>query len=214
VAAPDALDVSLLKAFGHPLRMRLLTLITERGEASPVELSRELGQPLATVSHHTRVLRDLGYIELSRTEPRRGAVEHYYRATTAPFLDDRHWEQLPAPLRRGITTQIFRQIFSEAATAGPAGGFDAAGSHLARMMLELDARGWRELSQAVLALLKRAQAIQERSDDRRRNARRVNGEALRPSELAILHFAVAEPAGPPEQEPERRQRRGRSPRIP
>jgi DNA-binding transcriptional ArsR family regulator len=62
MASSDALDASVLKALGHPLRMRLLTLITEHGEASPVEMSRVLDQKLATVSHHTRVLRDLGYI--------------------------------------------------------------------------------------------------------------------------------------------------------
>jgi DNA-binding transcriptional ArsR family regulator len=94
MASSDALDLRLLKALGHPLRLRMLTLVTERGEASPVELARELDQPLSTVSHHTRVLRDLGYLELSRTEPRRGAIEHYYRALTPPFLDDDEWAQL------------------------------------------------------------------------------------------------------------------------
>jgi DNA-binding transcriptional ArsR family regulator len=85
VATSDAVDANVLKALAHPLRMRMLTLVAERGEASPVEMSRALDQPLATVSHHARVLRDSGCIELSRTEPRRGAVEHYYRATAAPF---------------------------------------------------------------------------------------------------------------------------------
>lgn len=68
----ESLDASLLKALAHPLRTRVLELIVEREEASPVELARDLGQPLATVSHHTRVLRDLGCIELVRTE--RGAA--------------------------------------------------------------------------------------------------------------------------------------------
>jgi hypothetical protein len=53
------------------------------------------------VSHHTRVLRDLGCIELVRTEPRRGAVEHYYRPVLRPFLDDEQWEQLSLVKRRG-----------------------------------------------------------------------------------------------------------------
>ena len=34
---------------------------------SPVEMSRALDKPLATVSHHMRLLRDLGYVELLRT---------------------------------------------------------------------------------------------------------------------------------------------------
>ena len=209
MASSDALDASVLKALGHPLRMRLLTLITERGEASPIEMSRALDQTLATVSHHTRVLRDLGYIELSRTEPRRGALEHYYRATAAPFLDDEHWELLPVPARRRVAAQLFRQVFRDGAAAGESGGFDAASAHIARLTLDLDARGWRDLSRAVLTLLRRAQAIQERSDARR-DGDRAEPEESRPSELAILHFAVARPASSPDRPP----RRARPPRLP
>jgi DNA-binding transcriptional ArsR family regulator len=92
MASSHALDLGLLKALGHPLRLQLVTLVTERGEASPIELARMLDQPLSTVSHHVRTLRDLGYLELTRTEPRRGAVEHYYRAATPAFLDDEQGE--------------------------------------------------------------------------------------------------------------------------
>ena len=137
--------------------------------------------------------RDLGYVEVSRTRPRRGALEHYYRATAAPFLDDEHWGLLPAPARRRVAAQLFRQVFRDAAAAGQRGGFDARSAHIARMVLDLDVRGWRDLSRAVLTLLKRAEAIQERSDARR-EARRGKVERSRRSELAILHFGLAEPA--------------------
>jgi DNA-binding transcriptional ArsR family regulator len=212
MASSDVLDASVLRALGHPLRMRVLTFITERGEASPIEMSRAFDQSLASVSHHTRVLRDLGYVELARTEPRRGALEHYYRATAAPFLDDEHWELLPAPARRRVSAQLLRQVFRDAAAAGQSGGFDAASAHIARLMLDLDARGWRELSRAVLTLLRRAQAIQERSDARREGPR-PQPEESRPSELAILHFVVAEPAGSPDAPRDRRTRRARPPRL-
>jgi DNA-binding transcriptional ArsR family regulator len=196
VASSDGVDASTLKVLGHPLRMRILTLVAERGEASPVEMSRELGRPLATVSHHTRVLRDSGYIELARTEPRRGALEHFYRATSAPFLADEDWQSLPAPARRRVSAELFRHVFKEAAAAGQRGGFDAAGAHIARLPLDLDARGWRELSRAVLALLKRAEAIQARSDERRaRNP--PDAQEPAPSQLAVLHFATARPERSP-----------------
>jgi DNA-binding transcriptional ArsR family regulator len=197
MGSQDVLDAKLLKALGHPLRMRLLTFVTEQGEASPVQMSRAFDQPLATVSHHTRVLRDLGYLELSRTRPRRGALEHYYRATAAPFLDDEHWELLPVPVRRRVAAQLFRQVLRDAASAGQSGGFDAPSAHVARMVLDLDARGWRDLSGAVLTLLKRAEAIQARSDARR-EAGRGRPEPPRRSELAVLHFALADLAGSPD----------------
>ncbi|MEA2357015.1 MAG: hypothetical protein QOI62_275 [Solirubrobacteraceae bacterium] len=182
----DSLDTDLLKALGHPLRVRILELIVERGEASPLEAARALEQPLGTVSHHARVLRDLGCIELTRTEPRRGAVEHYYRAATPPFLDDEQWERLPVTLRRGLAAQLFRRIFSETSAAGGKGGFDRAGAHVDRLPLALDEQGWRDLSDALLELLKRAQDIQEQSDAR---AARSGTSAVR-SLLAILHVGL------------------------
>jgi DNA-binding transcriptional ArsR family regulator len=210
MASSESVAASVVKALGHPLRMRILTFVTERGEASPVEMSRALEAPLATVSHHTRVLRDLGYIELSRTEPRRGALEHYYRALAAPFLDDEHWDMLPIPARRRVSAQLFRQVVHDAAAAGQIGGFDGAGAHIARLMLDLDPRGWRDLSRAVLTFLRRAEAIQARSDARR-DGERIEDEASCPSELAILHFAVAEPANSRAAEP---RRLARPPRLP
>jgi DNA-binding transcriptional ArsR family regulator len=179
-------DQSLMKALGHPLRWRIVEVLIERGEASPVQLARLLDQPLATVSHHTRVLRDLGCIELTRTEPRRGAVEHYYRALMPTFLDDEEWKRVPVVLRRSVAGQIFRRIIEEAAAAGEAGAFDAPGSHVDRLLVELDDRGWRELSDLLSDVLKQAQGIQARSDARR------NGGDARTSEVAILHFEVAE----------------------
>jgi DNA-binding transcriptional ArsR family regulator len=181
------LDESLIKALAHPLRWRILDMLSERGEASPVELARLLDQPLATISHHTRVLRDLRCIELTRTQPRRGAVEHYYRVLVPAFFDDEQWERVPVALRRGLADQTFSRIVEEAAAAGAVGAFDASGSHLDRMLVELDDRGWRELSNLLTSVLERAQAIQARTD-----ARRANGAAVRTSEIAILHFEVAE----------------------
>jgi DNA-binding transcriptional ArsR family regulator len=186
------LDASLVKALGHPLRLRILEVITDRGEASPVGLAREFGRPLATVSHHARVLRDLGCIEVVRTEQRRGAVEHFYRAVRRPFLDDDEWAELPAVLRRGMARELFRRIFAEASEAGSVGGFDDPGAYIARVPFQLDERGWRELSDLLTGTLRRAEAIERRS--RARNANGRGGEtSVTASELAILHFRVAEP---------------------
>jgi DNA-binding transcriptional ArsR family regulator len=187
MSVSHSLDQSLIKALAHPLRWRIVEVLTDRGEASPVELARLLDQPLATISHHTRVLRDLQCIELTRTEPRRGAVEHYYRVLMPAFFDDEQWAHIPAMLRRGLAAQVFRRIIEEAAAAGAAGAFDAPGAHLDRMRVELDDRGWRELSDLLTSVLKKAQAIEERSD-----SRRDAGTGGRTSEVAILHFEVAE----------------------
>jgi len=72
------------------------------GVASPVELAKDFGEPLGNVSYHVRVLVDLDCIELVDTVHRRGAVEHYYRATRRAIVEDAGWEQLAPEARRGI----------------------------------------------------------------------------------------------------------------
>jgi DNA-binding transcriptional ArsR family regulator len=196
MSAAPSLDASLIKALSHPLRWRIMETVVDRGETSPVELARLLDEPLASVSHHTRVLRDNGCIELTRTEPRRGAVEHYYRAIMPAFFDDEQWGQVPVVLRRGLVGPVFRRIFEEAAAAGGAGGFDDPGAYLSRTIVELDERGWQELSELLTDVLKRAQAIQERSD-----ARRGDDADARTSEIVLMHFELAGPAERPRRSP-------------
>lgn len=77
----------MLRVLAHPTRVRILRRMDElvrrhgRGKAlrSPSELADELHEPLGNVSYHVRFLVEGGVLELAKTEPRRGAVEHYYR---------------------------------------------------------------------------------------------------------------------------------------
>lgn len=70
----------LLKALVHPLRVELLqALAVEVG--SPKELYNRLGHRLSSISYHVRVLASYEAVNLVKTVPRRGSVEHFYRAT-------------------------------------------------------------------------------------------------------------------------------------
>jgi DNA-binding transcriptional ArsR family regulator len=191
----DIFDVGLLKALGHPLRLQILDTIVNTDEVSPVDLSRELDVPVATVSRHIRILRDLGYLELTRTVPRRGAVQHYYRAVRVPFIDDADWEELPIALRRGMAAQVFRKLFREASAAGCVGGFDPPGMGIARVPLELDDEGLRELADAVKDLLRRADGIRAACDARRAGGPRDAKDVVA-SRLAVMHFQLDERANP------------------
>src|ERR1700750_1870071 len=78
-------EARIAKALAHPLRARLLHRLGER-VASPGDPALELGAPLGVVSYHVRMLRDYDCVELVRTEPRRGALQHFYRATARAQL--------------------------------------------------------------------------------------------------------------------------------
>jgi DNA-binding transcriptional ArsR family regulator len=175
------LDEALLKAISHPLRHRLLGLLDER-VASPNELARELDLPLGRVSYHIRLLADLGAIELVRTEPRRGALEHFYRAVTRAWFSGDDWARLPRAARRGILGQSLQRIFSDVTSAVDAGGFDGPASLVTSKTLELDEQGLAEVSQVLESTVERVSRINAEAAERRAGA-----DAIR-TELALLHF--------------------------
>lgn len=69
------------KALSHPLRVRLLTLLTGQG-AGISELARRTGMNPGTVLHHLRVLVDAGLVEAGLARPGlRNSREVPYLAT-------------------------------------------------------------------------------------------------------------------------------------
>src|SRR3954454_10485274 len=115
-SAKQGVNQSLVKALAHELRVEILTILNER-MASPNELSKELGEGLSQVSYHVKVLRDYKCIELVKTVPRRGAVEHYYRATSRAFLTDRDWQAMPESVKPGLSADLLQVIVDDAVAA-------------------------------------------------------------------------------------------------
>lgn len=70
-------------AMFHPLRQRIARLLSSGSEATAVELSTKLQQPLGTIGHHLRVLRRRGVL---RAVPRRRPTPPRYR-----WSDDAEW---------------------------------------------------------------------------------------------------------------------------
>lgn len=73
--------INAAKAVAHPLRVRILQTLGPKDLWSPNGLAAELGEPLGNVSYHVKTLLDYDAVVLVKTEPRRGAVEHFYRST-------------------------------------------------------------------------------------------------------------------------------------
>lgn len=71
----------LARAYVHPTALAILVALDDLEEPiSPSMLTIAVEEPLGNVSYHMRRLETLGLVRLVRTEPRRGAVEHYYEA--------------------------------------------------------------------------------------------------------------------------------------
>ncbi len=74
----DANAAAVAKALSHPLRIELLRAMRDGRTISPVEYSRESGEPLGNVSYHVKALLSAEIIVTAELVPRRGAMEHFY----------------------------------------------------------------------------------------------------------------------------------------
>lgn len=192
---PVLVDPRLIKALDHVLRQHIL-LAAVLGEVSPNELSKALDEELSQVSYHVKVLRDdcEGMIEQTRTEPRRGAVEHYYRAGAKTLLPAKAWRRLKKGLRAVVGAGQASDLFNDLAAALKAGKLKGAHDHITRTPLVLDLEGQRN----VKAIAQRA--TREVEDEQRKSAGRVenaNGDGAQVVgyTFALLAFEAAwEPA--------------------
>jgi DNA-binding transcriptional ArsR family regulator len=198
---PHELDSNIVKALSHPLRMRILTRLNE-GVASPNEMAKEFEESLPLVSYHVRILRELDCIELVRTTPRRGAIEHHYRALTRPFLDDDDWASLPPSARKAVSNTVLSKLLGDVRTAVAAGTFDErADRHLSYAPLMLDEQGWRGLGDRLGEVL--AWAIEEQAVSAGRLQDDESGGPEVRARLSLLAYS-APPAGSESPVPKRR----------
>ena len=182
-------NLQLVKALSHELRVEILGILNER-MASPNELAKELDEGLSQVSYHVTVLKDYGCITLVKTVPRRGAVEHYYRATSSAFLTDRDWHQLPDSVRPGLSADLLELIFGDAVRALEEGTFDAREDrHLSRTPLLLDDEGWNEVLKGTEENLKNVIRAQKKSATRMAKS----GEEGFSAAISMLVFELPEP---------------------
>jgi DNA-binding transcriptional ArsR family regulator len=191
-AAPpygDEFDRRIVRALSHPIRHRVLMALNE-GVASPKELAAELGEPLGNVSYHTRVLAQLGCIELVSTTQRRGALEHHYRAIMRPYFDDAAWAQIPVSTRHALFDQILERLWNDVVDAARNGGLDDPRAHVSWTALDLDDQGLEDLAGVLGATLERALEIQAESAGRRVELGDDRPPALRTA-LGILRFERA-----------------------
>lgn len=185
--SPEGITQQLAKALAHPLRVRILSSLS-KGISSPNQLAQELDEPLGNVSYHVKTLLEYDCVELVKTEPRRGAVEHFYRATERAFFSAKDWAKIPASARKGINGVILESIGQDAAAAMVSNTIESrSDSHISRTPMVLDETGWDQLATLLADTLSRALEIQEEAAGRLAEEK---AESI-PSTLAILSFETA-----------------------
>lgn len=185
----DSVEQSVAKAFAHPLRVQILIILNER-VASPNLLSQELDQSLNLVAYHVRVLEKYDCIELVDTKQRRGATEHFYRATRRQFLSDSEWARMPESLRPGLSGAMLKSVFLDIEEAARSGTLDELEDrHLSRTPMVVDKQGWKDVSDLLKETLDRVFAIQAEATERLAGSE----EEGMLSKVEIMHFKSPEP---------------------
>lgn len=174
----------LFKILSHPLRQRILVSLHEMQEGSPTKLADRLEQPVGNVSYHVKVLAEADAIELVRTEPRRGALEHFYRPIARAEIDDQHWSQIPVSIRRRLFDDTLQDVWDHVVRARGKDGFDHDRAHISTTKLQLDEEGYNAVADVLAETLERILKIEAEVKSR---VGTVDGN-LTPTEVAILHF--------------------------
>lgn len=191
----SGVDQKLVKALAHPLRVEILMILNER-MASPNELSKELDEGLSQVSYHVKVLKDFDCIEMVKTEPRRGAVEHYYRATSRAFLADRDWKHLPDSIKPGVSASVFESMIADVVGSMETGAFNKRDDvHMSWTPGVVDEQGWDESTDLVNETLEKIMKIHAGSA--KRLAR--SGKEGIPTSVVLMNFEGAPSGTKPKQ---------------
>ncbi len=182
------LMLRLAKVFVDPLRMKIMAECNMR-EMSPKQFHGEFGGgSLSRVSRAFDVLVEYDWLHQTRTETggqRRGAVEHFYRATGTAMFDENTWPDVPPALRGTFTWRAFETFAGQVKEAMEAGTIDAREDrHFTWTPLRLDQQGWETVVAWLDAIF---YFLSEEQDDA--NARMAEtGEEPIPMTVALAAF--------------------------
>ena len=134
-----------LRAFAHPLRLRMLSLLT--GAAmSAAEVAREIGTTQANASYHLRQLEGVGLIEVAEEVSVRGGVARRYRHAPSVGERLRHTDaEDHQMLAAALGEELRRRTALRAQGPGPAPMTDAE--------LWVDEQTWQDVSARVAAAM-------------------------------------------------------------
>lgn len=133
-----SLEVSALRAVAHPVRLRILSLLTG-ASMSAADLARELGITQANASYHLRQLAAAGMVVEAGERRIRGGVAKLYRYP---------WEQPPVKLPIGDSEgelQYVQAFANEMVRRHAMRTFGEGTSHFTDAEVWVDPEVWREV---------------------------------------------------------------------
>jgi hypothetical protein len=183
------------QVLSHPLRVRILEVVNQR-DISPTRFVREqlagdrldhLGDRAAIshIAYHFRQLEEFGCVEVVEQNPRRGSIENVYRGTSRAYFGDDEWRTLPAERRKDITAVMLQGLMAQTEGAVLEDTFDSRDDRwLFWVKMELDDRGWKEISEICHSTMSEVEEVQENA------GRRISEGDHSPSSQVPTTFAL------------------------
>jgi DNA-binding PadR family transcriptional regulator len=165
-------------------------------EMSVTQYHQEFGGDASVggVRRRFKRLEKVGWLKKVREETggkRRGATEHFYRATGPALVDSCPWDEAPDSLRGTSSWRTFERFSELIKEAMRAGTFDARKDRYATWsLLSLDQRGWEKVIAGIEALLAFAVEEQERASDRMEESKEE------PLKMTVVTAALESPKDP------------------
>jgi hypothetical protein len=178
--------------FAIELRLKIVTELYMR-PMSPKQFYEEFGGgSISRVTRNFESLAKSGWLRHMHSKgpggKRRGATEHFYRATELAFCDQETWAMLPYSIRVAFSWNAFKQIAQRLRDAIEAGTFDPA-RNLDFTTLSLDEVGWERVIEAITAQF--ALVFDEQTDA----AMRMFHSGESPIRASVVHIAFEAPGG-------------------
>jgi hypothetical protein len=145
----------LARVFSNPIGLKIVSELNVR-EMSTSQFAAEFDLPPSQVYRRFRMLVEDGWLKKVNERTggkRRGATEHFYRATGPAIFDTRSWSRAPGAIRRDGSWRIFEQLAEQVTEALRAGTLDSrTDRHLTWSPLLLDDQGWKQVIRRMDAL--------------------------------------------------------------
>jgi len=180
--------------FASSLRIKIVTELYLR-EMSPKQFQAEFGGgSISRIDKTFKKLAEHGWLRYIHSKGpggnRRGATEHFYRATELAIIGEEAWALVPYSMRVSISWTIFKVLAERVRHALHAKTLTArAGSHLGWATIALDQLGWERVVAATNTLF---ESLFEEQDDAKI---RISHTGEKPM-LATVSLAVFESPEP------------------
>lgn len=168
--SPVPFPLRLSKVFADELCLKIVAELNLREMSAPQFHEEFGGAPVSGIRRRFKMLAEIGWLKKVGDKTggrRRGATEHFYRATGPAIFDNCTWFDVPDSIKATYRWRTFEGLAEQVKEAIEAGTFEArTDNHLSWSLLLLDQLGWERVTAAVDALLAFFLEERDRAEDR------------------------------------------------